>query len=614
VATLQLANFYGPVPGNFNNSKTPADLTKYAQLHGIADPVANGHYKAVKIAGGPSIGDDETGGDIEVNLDQESILSAAPSAHQQAYFAPNDGTAHFNAVFAHVYDDVVGNKFATAKNPHIVALSSSWGMCESGTGYRAIKSLEPILAALTAAGVTVFSSSGDAGIYDCANGNRTADVDYPGSSPYVVSVGGTWLHAASNASNTGKNWRESAWTCIDASDCQSLAGNGGSGGGESGSAYAPNGSNSFGGFPVPGYQRVAINDKPFRGTAKRLVPDIAADAAPRSGFVIYSSDKAQCECTGNAQIGGTSLSSPMSAALLTNALAGQGRFRGVGDIHGALYSAYRNTQGLRVTDQHKAVRDITTGQNGANADRSTDPSVHAQPGYDTVTGVGAVYWPAVMRFVLNPNHPVLSGIRFREPNRYASNYRTIAASWAATRGADPRLLGGTHVVIKRVGASRPAANYYVFPASNSRSIIGTPGATYQLTLQARDIGGHQSNPATRRVTVPLDDTVFKYGSSWQPRLSRSDIGGSDLSAAAVNALATVTGLGSKYALRVRTGPGSGRLGVFRDGRRINTIDLQSARPGYKTVTFFSGSRATRSFNFRALSAKRVSLDAVLITY
>jgi kumamolisin len=612
VATLQLANFYGTIPGDFNNSRTASDLTKYAQQHGIADPVANGHYKAVKIDGGPKFDDDSTGGDIEVNLDQQSILSTAPSAHQQAYFAPNTN-AGFNDVFAHVYDDVVGNKYATAKNPHIVAMSSSWGECESLTGRKLIATLEPILASLTAAGVTVFSSSGDAGIYDCASGGHTADVDYPGSSPYVLSVGGTYLHAATNAPNKGKNWLESAWTCGDASDCQSQFGNGGSGGGKSGEAYAPDKPDSFAGFPVPLYQRVAINNEPFRGTTKRLVPDLAADGAPRSGFVIYSSDAGQCACTGNATIGGTSLSSPVSAALLTNALAGRHRFRGVGDIHGALYSAYHNRLGLPATNRYKAVRDIVVGRNGAAADRSTDPSVRAQKGYDTVTGVGSVYWPVVTNFVLDPHHPVVTGLHFFEPYRFSTDYRTITAQWTVARGADLRLLGATYVLVKRLGARTSRARY-VFPSSGSRSFTGVPGATYRLTVQARDIGRRQSGPATRLLTVPLDDRAFHHGPAWSRRTNPGDIGGSHLVADRSGAALTAAGRGRSYALRVRTGPNAGRIGVFLHGHQIRTLDLHRARHGVAMLAVFSGARAGRTFTFRALDNRPVSLDALVINY
>jgi subtilase family serine protease len=398
VATLQLANF------------TASDLTKYAasQTPKLPNAVADGQYKAVKVDGGAT----STDGDVEVDLDQESILSTAPTANQHAYFAPNT-EAGFRDVFSHVLDDVVGNKFATAPDKHITALSSSWGECESVSGAANIAATEPILKSLAAAGVTVFSASGDDGIYDCRSlsmtglDNSQADVDYPASSPEVVGVGGSNLSAAKSAPNTGSNWKETVWTCTSPVSCESAAGTGGSGGGESGSAFGtlPPGSTStadFKGFAAPSYQKTAIKDKPFAGATKRLVPDITADGDPATGFELYTSDSQfVAECGGNTcQVGGTSLASPISAAQLDNTLADAGHKTGVGDIHAALYSAYTKTGSLAKTNAKKAFRDVTVGSNGAAADKGTDPAVKAQAGYDTASGLGGVQWSALVPFLL----------------------------------------------------------------------------------------------------------------------------------------------------------------------------------------------------------------------
>jgi hypothetical protein len=81
----------------------------------------------------------------------------------------------------------------------------------------------------------------------------------------------------------------------------------------------------------------------------------------------------------------------VSAALFTNMLAAAGRQTGVGDIHPALYAAYRKGQGV--------FRDVTAGTNGANSQRGRDPSVAAGRGYDTVSGLGAVLWPALAPYL-----------------------------------------------------------------------------------------------------------------------------------------------------------------------------------------------------------------------
>ncbi|MGH8860134.1 MAG: protease pro-enzyme activation domain-containing protein, partial [Jatrophihabitantaceae bacterium] len=204
IATMQLANFYEPDAraGDFGQSTRARDLVSYAHAHRLDNPVG-GRYQAIAVNGGPRGQDDMTGGDIEVALDQESILSTAPTAHQRAYFAPNT-TAGYNNVFARVYHDAI------QPGAHIAAMSVSWGGCEAQTGYPEIHTLEPILQSLVAAGVTIFAAAGDAGIYDCGDGR--ADVDYPASSPSVIGVGGTYLTARSSAPNTGRNWTEPGWS------------------------------------------------------------------------------------------------------------------------------------------------------------------------------------------------------------------------------------------------------------------------------------------------------------------------------------------------------------------------------------------------------------------
>lgn len=616
IATIQLSNFYGLVPGKFSNSQQAGDLSTYANEHNLPDPVSNGNYVAVKVDGGPSSSDDIQGGDIEVALDQESILSTAPSAHQQAYFAPNDSAAHFNLAFSKVFDDVVGNRWASHKNPNIVALSSSWGQCESGTGARAIQSLEKILQSLTAAGVTVFASSGDAGIYDCANGTdptSQADVDYPASSPSVISVGGTHLRAPTDAPNTGTNWTESAWTCQNVSDCQ--FNNGGTGGGRSGEAYARKDANGFAGFPAPIWQRAAITNAPFRNNAKRLVPDIAADGAPSSGFLIYTGDHVNCQCNGNTVIGGTSLASPVSAALLTNALAESGHTTGAGDIHGALYSAYHASQSLRNSDPAKAIRDVTSGRNGSPADRGSNPSVNAQPGYDTVSGIGAVLWPAVIPYIYDRHAPAVRRAQLSAPHPADSRWRNVAATWRVAQGSDLRLLGPTHVTIRRLGARGPLVSNYFYPPSGQRAFTGVPGTTYQLVVAARDIGRRQSAPTTASVQVPIDDQLFSYGTRWHRVTRAGDIAGSHLIATARGAVASVGGFGRTYALRAHVGPSAGVLAVSLGGHRVATLNLAAAKPGLRTFRFYSSAaRAGRTFSFTNLTNKWVSLDALWVTF
>jgi kumamolisin len=399
IATVQFAGF------------DAGDLTTYAKKTGLPKIVGTPHYRPIAVDGGSGSAADSGGGDIEVALDQESILSTAPYANQRPYFAPNSGAAYID-VIATVFDDVTQDPHAKrGGDPHIVALSTSWGNCEANYGQRQIGATQSMVKALVAAGVTVFASSGDGGIYDCGDstgtglGNAKAGVDYPASSPQVVGVGGTNLqHRGPSARrNNGHNWRETAWSCHNPATCEGNGllpilpdGTGGTGGGESGASGGGLFSGTgFGGFKAPKYQKRFVKGPVYGHQKKRMVPDIAADGDPQTGFKLYSSDSEVADArdaNGLVQVGGTSLSAPLSAALLTNLLASHGRTKGVGDIHHALYKAYAKAG-------HHVFRDVTHGINGAPSNRGHDPSVEAHKGYDTLTGLGGVLWPRLASYL-----------------------------------------------------------------------------------------------------------------------------------------------------------------------------------------------------------------------
>lgn len=372
VATIQFSDW------------NPNDLSRFAARMRRPDPIATHQLRTVRVDGGAT----DSNGQIEVGLDQEAILAVSPYSSQQLYSAPNS-TAGFNDAFSAVLDDVLGTSHARARNPRIAALSTSWGGCEADTGVSNMQAAEPILESLVAAGVNVFAPAGDAGIYDCgsstgggllgtgllAPSGPPMGVDYPASSPHVVGVGGTRLvSTASGAPNTGSNWTETAWSCSSQSSC---AADGGSGGGQSTV------------FGRPAFQRTYVTNAPFAGQRHRLVPDIAAEADPASGLVITTSDPA-ANGTGQLAVGGTSLATPLSAALFVDLLASLGRTRGVSDLHGAIYKAAAQT---------RLVRDVRSGANGASADAGNDPRVSAGPGYDTITGVGAVLWSGMAGYL-----------------------------------------------------------------------------------------------------------------------------------------------------------------------------------------------------------------------
>jgi len=549
-----------------------ADLATYASAHGLAYSSSTLTQVPVDQASVPTTSTDNN--DVEVDLDQESILSTDPSAHQRVYFAPNTA-AGFADGFSQVLDDVLADAHAyQGGDPSIAALSVSWGDCEQNTGSSEIaNTLEPIMKSLVAAGVTIFSSSGDDGAYDCGTSAHT--VDYPGSSPEVVSVGGTSLTSTDGAANDGGNWSEAAWSCDSFATCAGAHGTGGSGGGVSTV------------FAEPAYQSAALSSA-LDARGGRLVPDIAAVGDPGTGFTITTSD---AKYGPTATFGGTSLAAPVSAALFTSMLSARGATHGVGDIHAGLYSAAGTS----------AFRDVTSGSNGSAA---TDV---AATGYDTVTGLGAPLWPALAATIVLPAPPappaVTAGLSL--PNLHSSTgTRTVRATWSAAPATT------ADVTVSRPGQAGVVSRTGTTP-SGSLTFPGSAGATYTLTVKAHN--GSATTTTTRSIAVPVDDRAFTTAHGWKRHKTSTAVGGSFLTSTKRTSTAHVRLSGRHYALVVRVGPSLGSLAVLVDGHRVRTINLHAARNGFRTVNIWGTATspvAARTIAVRPAGAKAIGLDAV----
>jgi kumamolisin len=513
VATLQF-----PRHGGWDES----DLTSYAASVGLPDPVASGQYTQIAVDGltVPSATSREGGADEEVDLDQESLLSSAPDVNQRAYFDTDPDAAGYADALSQVLADVTqGPGDVGGGDPKIVALSTSWGACESEFSdgfdfpHDTIDAVSSIIESLTAAGVTVFAASGDAGVYDCGDSPssiKTA-VDYPAADPRVVAVGGTRLkNHGSAGSNNGSNWSDTSWSCTSSHTCQGYGPNdtGGSGGGESKL------------FAQPDYQAAGIGHQSFKtSTGKkgnfghqpdRLVPDIADDGDPASGFTVLTTDPGDdpgcvrpilpgCQ-PATLPIGGTSLSSPVAAGLFADLLAKAGATAGVGDIHDALYSAYAAHDG--------SFRDIDKGSNGNQKDvdkrakhgHGYELPVHAQTGYDTVTGLGAPLWPAISAYIFDPRAAKATG-SLAHPRTSAASHPTVTAHWgarqAAHHGSAP---ASASVTITRDGADGTIYHHRSAPVSGSYRFRVKSGRAYTLTVVIHDLSG-QTDTATAHRTV-----------------------------------------------------------------------------------------------------------------
>jgi kumamolisin len=285
--------------------------------------------------------DDQLNTSGEVMLDVEVIAGLCPKAKISVYFSTFDQKG-----WVDLLDRVI------AAQP--VCLSISYGLAEEDSGWssNAIKAINDRLNAARLVGITTCISSGDDGSGDQLN-DDAAHIDFPSSSPHVLSVGGTMLEPG-----TGN---EVVWF-VAPGRRSGGAGAGATGGGVSNL------------FNRPVWQKVKVASINSSSIDGRVIPDISALAgAPLYAFALLG------KITKN---GGTSASAPLLAALYTriNALlpaAKQQRF-----LAPLLYQKAASEEPLGKA----ATRDITSGNNAS----SPSPGVgyKAKAGYDAATGWG----------------------------------------------------------------------------------------------------------------------------------------------------------------------------------------------------------------------------------
>jgi kumamolisin len=335
IATLQFAGY--------NNN----DLRTYANDHSIPFSVSNSAvYQEVSVDGADPADTSDPNGSTEVALDQETLLGVAPHSAQRPYFAPNSDVGSVDALHQIAADA----SDATHGYYHLVAFSTSWGVCEPHDAV--IQSEEDAIAEIVATGVTVFAATGDGGAYDCRPSGFGSQpppqpaVDFPASSPLVVAVGGTTRFPTT--ADTG--WGGANHNVLE-----------GSGGGISQV------------FSRPSYQ---ANVAASYGD-HRLVPDIAAAADPATGFSVYSGGQ-------YFTVGGTSLAAPAMTGMYVNALTSP-NLPGRGDIHPFLYEAGA-----------AAIKDVT-------AETANQGALYpAKAGFDLSTGLGAPVWDVLGPIVGRP--------------------------------------------------------------------------------------------------------------------------------------------------------------------------------------------------------------------
>ena len=305
--------------GGYLDSDTQAAF----QAMGLPPP----RVVAVSVDHGVNQPSPYSGADGEVALDIQVAGGVAPGAKIAVYFTPNTDAGFVNAVTAAAHD--------TTHEPGVISIS--WGSAEMNWTPQALRTMNSALRDAAALGISVFVAAGDNLATDGINDGK-AHVDFPASSPWAIGCGGTAITVAHHAITDESVWND---------------GTSGTGGGISDV------------FTVPDFQKtVSLPPSVNGGRHGRGVPDVAADAAPASGYIIIVHGHM-------TTVGGTSAVAPLWAGLTT--LINEKAAQPLGFFLPTLYR------------QPHLLREITVGNNrpaGSNIGYS------AGPGWNACTGLG----------------------------------------------------------------------------------------------------------------------------------------------------------------------------------------------------------------------------------
>jgi kumamolisin len=166
----------------FGGGYFPSDLAAFCQLAKIAKPP-----NVVAISADGTATNSKDGAEGEVMLDVEVVAGVCPKSTIAVYFGQWTEQGWIAALDAAVHDDT--------HNPGVI--SASWGNAEDTDIWTAAAMTEVnnTLQDAATVGVTVCIASGDDGSSDAVTSDGHAHTDFPSSSPYVLSVGGTTVRS-----------------------------------------------------------------------------------------------------------------------------------------------------------------------------------------------------------------------------------------------------------------------------------------------------------------------------------------------------------------------------------------------------------------------------------
>ncbi|HUA12527.1 MAG TPA: IPT/TIG domain-containing protein [Solirubrobacteraceae bacterium] len=452
----------------YNDPNAESNLKTYDEEFGLpACTTANACFKQLNQEGKTSpLPANEGGWSLEISLDIEVAHAVCQNCRILLVEAKSASYANLETA-----EDAAASAGATE-------ISNSWGgeppSAES--------------AAFNHPGVVVTAAAGDDGYlnWDAPKRIERGFVNYPASSPRVVAVGGTRLELSS----PGNTWKsEAVWN-----------GQGATGGGCSASA--------FGAAPW----QLQLSDWSAVGCgSSRAVSDVSADADPYTGAAVYDTTPYEGKVLGWLPVGGTSLATPLIAAVY--ALAG-----GADGASSPAETLYENE--LR---DPGSFHDVTQGSNGectkgfnseglsdctafeAGASCSERSVCVAGTGYDGPTGLGTP--DGTRAFEPTPNAPT---VLTEGPTALTQSSATLNAT-VNPNGANVSECEFEYGTSTAYGSSVPCTSSPgsgTNPVTVSAQLAGlNPNSEYHYRISATNTGGTSKGTDHTLTTLPNAPTV-----------------------------------------------------------------------------------------------------------
>jgi hypothetical protein len=304
--------------------------------------------------------------------------------------------------------DIFNNSLTYAIDTNLAPIiTTSYGACEAAAGTSEVLSLNVLFKQANAQGQTILAAAGDAGATDCDENVQIATqglaVDFPGSSPFVTSLGGTQFNGDAAATGSGAFWSATQyWAGTTGSDVIASA-----------LSYIPEAvwnNESLGAFQGTGGGASAFFTKPVWQTGtgvpvdgSRDVPDLALDGSNGHDPLLYCVNSScavgfRASAGGNLEDGGgTSYDSQIFGGML--ALVEQKIGHRIGNANPTIYALANNGTyyGPNALSSNIVFNDVTVGNNSMpctagspNCGNGGVIGFSAGTGYDQATGWGSV--------------------------------------------------------------------------------------------------------------------------------------------------------------------------------------------------------------------------------